>query len=335
MQELISICIPTYNGEKYLRECLDSVLLQTYKNIEIVIVDDCSSDTTVAIVEGYIQKDSRIKLYKNEHNFGLVGNWNKALDVAKGEWIKFVFQDDLIEKKCLEILSNAVNGHSIVTCDRNFIFDDSVSEVLKKYYTEDLLTLKKLVKSTDIRFLSNQQVSEFASRNLALNFIGEPTAVLFHKRVIADLGSFNSDFSQICDLEYWLRISTAHGLVYVPQYLVSFRVHANSESAKNVLSIAKFKPRYIDPLLLAHELLFSANFKIYRSVTNGQFVSKLNLYLRAKMFEAKLAFEKDRTLNRDFLSSLLIKYPSLKQFYKSSFISTLVYKLVLLKRKFS
>ena len=142
MKDLISICIPTYNGEKYLKECLDTVLSQSYENIEIIIVDDCSIDKTISIVEEYIQKDSRIKLDKNQSNLGLVANWNKCLELANGEWIKFVFQDDLIEPDCLSLLQDAVAKNSIVVCDRNFIFDNSVSETTKTYYSKDLLSLK-------------------------------------------------------------------------------------------------------------------------------------------------------------------------------------------------
>lgn len=335
MKDLISICIPTYNGEKYLKECLDTVLSQSYENIEIIIVDDCSIDKTISIVEEYIQKDSRIKLDKNQSNLGLVANWNKCLELANGEWIKFVFQDDLIEPDCLSLLQDAVAMNSIVVCDRNFIFDNSVSETTKTYYSKDLLSLKKLFNKSETTILTNQQVSELASNHLALNFIGEPTAVMFRKSVISDFGVFNLDLSQICDFEYWLRIATAKGLVYFPKTLVSFRVHANSASASNVISTVKFKPRYIDTLLLAHEMLFSKSFKTYREITQEQYSFKLKMYIRSKMFEAKLAFEKDLSISRDYFDSLLLKYPHLKQFYKTSFITRVVYNLVLIKRKLS
>ena len=335
MNDLISICIPTYNGEKYLKECLDTVLSQSYENIEIIIVDDCSTDKTISIIEEYIQKDNRIKLIKNQLNIGLVANWNKCLELANGEWIKFVFQDDLIEPNCLSLLHDAVGGHSIVVCDRDFIFDNSVSETTKVYYTKDLLSLKKLFNKVETTILNNQQVSEIASNHLALNIIGEPTAVMFRKSVITDLGVFNTDFSQICDLEYWLRIATAKGLVYVPKRLVSFRVHVNSTSASNVISTVKFKPRYIDSLLLAQEMLFGAYYKSYREITQGQYSFKLKMYIRSKMFEAKAAFEKDLSVSRDYFDSLLLKYPYLKQFYKTSFITKVVYNLVLIKRKLS
>ena len=92
---LVSICIPTYNGEKYLKECLDSCIDQTFKSYEIIICDDCSSDGTIKIIEEYAKIFPQIILFQNDGNLGLVGNWNRCIHHSNGEWIKFVFQDDI------------------------------------------------------------------------------------------------------------------------------------------------------------------------------------------------------------------------------------------------
>lgn len=93
----VSICIPTYNGARYLEACLDSVLSQTYKNIEILVVDDGSTDATLKILGRYVASDQRIRLVRNvvvsnEHNLGLVGNWNHCIELSQDEWIKFVYR---------------------------------------------------------------------------------------------------------------------------------------------------------------------------------------------------------------------------------------------------
>ena len=74
MRPAVSICIPTFNGAKYLRECVDSVLAQTHPDFEVLIVDDCSSDDSVAIAEDYARRDSRVRVSVNDRNLGLVGN---------------------------------------------------------------------------------------------------------------------------------------------------------------------------------------------------------------------------------------------------------------------
>src|SRR6266498_4705624 len=101
MQPKVSICIPTYNGAAYLADCLDSALAQTYREFELLLVDDGSTDDTVKIAEDYERRDSRIRLVSKGKNLGLVQNWNRCVKLAQGDWIKFLFQDDLLDSSCL------------------------------------------------------------------------------------------------------------------------------------------------------------------------------------------------------------------------------------------
>jgi len=124
MKPLVSVCIPTFNGAKYFRECLDSVLAQKFTGFEVLIVDDKSSDETFSIAQEYATYDHRIRAIQNDYNLGLVSNWNRCAELAQGEWIKFVFQDDLIEPACLETMLAASKSESyIIFCRRNFIIE--------------------------------------------------------------------------------------------------------------------------------------------------------------------------------------------------------------------
>lgn len=98
---LVSIIMPSYNTSKYISETIDSVINQTYKNWELIIVDDCSNDNTDKVIKKYL-KDKRIKYYKNEKNSGAAISRNKALKLANGEYIAFLDSDDLWEKEKLE-----------------------------------------------------------------------------------------------------------------------------------------------------------------------------------------------------------------------------------------
>ncbi len=93
MTELVSIIMPNYNGAKYIRETVESVLSQTYTNWEILLVDDCSTDNSLEIVESY--NDARIRIFKNETNRGGAASRNRALREAKGKWIAFLDGDDV------------------------------------------------------------------------------------------------------------------------------------------------------------------------------------------------------------------------------------------------
>lgn len=110
--DLISIIVPVYNVEKYIHECVDSIINQTYKNIEIILVDDGSPDNCGKICDEYAEKDSRIKVIHKE-NGGLSDARNCGIDAASGEWLMFVDSDDWLHIQTVEKLYDAVNKHNI------------------------------------------------------------------------------------------------------------------------------------------------------------------------------------------------------------------------------
>lgn len=113
----ISILIPAYNAEKYLRECLESVIVQTYSDLQIVIIDDGSSDNTLSILNEYAETDSRIEVYTQE-NSGVAVTRNNLLDKAKGEYTLFVDADDWMEPEMVEALIGLITttGVDIAMC---------------------------------------------------------------------------------------------------------------------------------------------------------------------------------------------------------------------------
>src|SRR5438093_1026213 len=98
---MVSVCVPTYNGARFLSQCLDTALAQTWGDFELLIVDDRSTDDTYEIAAEYATRDGRIKLYQNDRNLGLAGNWNRCVQLSRGQWIKFLFQDDLLDVTCI------------------------------------------------------------------------------------------------------------------------------------------------------------------------------------------------------------------------------------------
>ena len=111
----ISVIIPVYNVEKYLRQCLDSVINQTYKDLEIICVDDCSTDNSRQILQEYAKKDERIKILYNKKNSKLGPTRNNGLKVATGKYIHFLDSDDWLEPNAYETLINdAEKGYDAV-----------------------------------------------------------------------------------------------------------------------------------------------------------------------------------------------------------------------------
>src|SRR5918994_2167278 len=119
----VSICIPTYNGARFLDDCMESARGQSFDDLDILVVDDQSSDETLSIVSKHAGLDSRVRIEQNPRRLGLVGNWNRCVELARGEWIKFVFQDDLVDPHCVESLVEAGRRTeaTMVACTRRIV----------------------------------------------------------------------------------------------------------------------------------------------------------------------------------------------------------------------
>jgi len=109
-QELVSILIPVYNRVNLVGETIESAINQTYKNIEIVICDNCSIDGTWEILQQYTRKDKRIRIFRNRENIGPVRNWLKCLELASGQFIKILWSDDLIEPSFISECISFIDG---------------------------------------------------------------------------------------------------------------------------------------------------------------------------------------------------------------------------------
>jgi glycosyltransferase involved in cell wall biosynthesis len=114
---LISIVLATYNGEKFLEEQLKSLFEQSYKNLEIIAVDDCSSDKTVEILREYALFNTNMKVFRNEKNLGFIKNFERGCSVATGDFIAFCDQDDYWDKDKIKKQVEVIGEHVIVYCD--------------------------------------------------------------------------------------------------------------------------------------------------------------------------------------------------------------------------
>jgi len=118
---LVSVVIATYNGERFLREQLDSIIAQTYKPIEIVAVDDCSTDNTVAILNEYANQSGNFRVIRNPQNLGYQKNFEKGFTLAEGDYIAPCDQDDIWLPGKIEVLVDNIGNHPIAYCNSAFI----------------------------------------------------------------------------------------------------------------------------------------------------------------------------------------------------------------------
>lgn len=128
---LVSVVLGTYNGERYLEEQLVSVLQQTYQALEIIAIDDGSTDKTVEILQKHAALDGRIKVFVNERNLGFVRNFEKGAMLSSGEWIAFCDQDDFWMPEKIEKMLNSVGDFPMIYCD-SILCDSQLNDLDKR-----------------------------------------------------------------------------------------------------------------------------------------------------------------------------------------------------------
>ncbi|MGN0287713.1 MAG: glycosyltransferase [Atopobiaceae bacterium] len=240
----ISVCMPTYNGSKYIKEAIESVLLQTFADFELVITDDCSKDDTLEVVSSF--NDPRIKVYRNQKNLGLVGNWNECVSKASGAYVQFFFQDDVMEK------DNLMRKHALMTENPRVSLCFSASCIID---ANDAVTMKRRpFKKTQVFDGHDFAVRAFRTHNV----YGEPSNVMLKREAMRKVGEFNSILCYSPDWEYWIRMSLAGDVGYVDEYLTNFRVASESTTsglfAETNGKIAQDDRDFIESLRGIHEL---------------------------------------------------------------------------------
>ena len=256
MKSRVSICVPTYNGAAYLQQCLESALAQTFGDFELLVVDDGSNDDTMAIANDYARADRRVRLHQNRQNLGLVGNWNRCLELANGEWIKFLFQDDFLDPTCLErMIDAAVSDTGLIVCGKDLLFDPGVpANLVIGYQTMHKQSLSELFPNQTL--IRAEAFADHMVKNPNANCIGEPSTVLIRRAVLDTVGFFNTNMIMLCDWELAARIAINTGIRFVNEPLVTFRVHMGSASAENRAS-RHFRMDKIDSLIILHEMALS------------------------------------------------------------------------------
>jgi len=261
---MVSICIPTYNGARFLSECLDTALAQTWSDFEIIVVDDRSTDSTVEVAATYAARHPRVKLYQNDQNLGLAGNWTQCVRLARGQWIKFLFQDDLLGPTCLaQMLATRRHDVPLIVTRRALAFESDTPNDTRRWYERhaaehmlrSLFPRRSFVEPTDFAVRVAEQPR--------VNCIGEPTATLIERSVFDRFGTFNPHFKVLTDWEFLARIAAHHGLCYVDDELATFRVHSGSTS-QTEHSRSSFRVLNLDALIMLHELAYSAVFEPVR-----------------------------------------------------------------------
>lgn len=220
----VSICLPVYNGARYLASAIDCILAQTFEDFEILVADDCSTDESAQIISDYAARDKRIVSWLNEKNLKLFGNYNHCLSKAQGQYIKPFAQDDLLEPMALARMVAVLDsepGVALVTSSKRWIDGaGQTTKVLKRF-------------DRDIRLPSADVI--LANLIVLNNWIGEPATAMF-RREHAGSG-FDERFYHWGDIDYWFRILQNGDLFVIGDTLCAFRMHEGSATAGNLAGL--------------------------------------------------------------------------------------------------
>jgi glycosyltransferase involved in cell wall biosynthesis len=248
---LVSVCIPAFNAARWILDCLDSAVNQSYQPLEVLVIDDGSTDGTVELIRSI--DDQRIRLLVNEQNIGLTRNWNKCIELARGDFIKFLFHDDILYPDCIEkmmrvVLSNENVG--LVFSPRDIIVEGDPQTELTKIWLQNCSTLHTKFLAIEPVNPGRELFIQYLNRGFRGNWIGEPSSVLIRKECFSRVGSFNPNLYQVCDVEMWLRIMFFYDVGFLPEKLSAFRFHSDSTSHRNIVS----RRNFLDQLWLLESL---------------------------------------------------------------------------------
>jgi glycosyltransferase involved in cell wall biosynthesis len=225
----ITVCVPTYNGAAFLGQTLACIAAQTFDDYEVIIVDDQSSDDTLAIAEAYAAKDACVRVVRNSERAGSSArNANQCLRHARGEWIKFLFQDDLMAPTCLTRMLEAGRRGPLVVSWHDYLFAPDVGDDVRRYYE----TLPSLARELPTEYADVDAFSDAVLKHWVTNFIGPTSSSFIHRECFARYGEFSSEIWSFPDLEYWIRVGNNEGLSILQERLVTFRVHTTSISSR-------------------------------------------------------------------------------------------------------
>lgn len=220
---LVSICIPAFNAAPFIEETLRSLMAQTYKNIELIISDNASTDDSMRIIGKLMQEDARISYHKNEQNLGYARNLNKLINLAQSEYVAIYHADDVYHPDIVEQEACFLNQN------------------------KELAGCFTLAKTIDSQGMPREESFVYTEKNLKSNLIVDqnhfvgmllkagnifvcPTSMI-RKRVYEEMGGYDVALQYVEDQDMWIRILEKHKLGILAKELVCYRMHNQQASS--------------------------------------------------------------------------------------------------------
>lgn len=227
IEPLVSVIVPLYNQERYVSETLDSLLNQQIADLQVLVVDDGSTDRSPDLVRRYERMDRRISLVTNTRKKGVSGARNTGLDLARGTWIYFIDSDDFLATDALKaLLAYACDefGASIIAGD-SCVTDSSGTKGKDPFFLSQQRIASQLRMSADCQacYLENP-VPDFLKSEMCLQ-VG---TAIFKRDLIERVGRFNEAMSHSEDTDYWYRLTNRARMILTRNIILYRRIHASS-----------------------------------------------------------------------------------------------------------
>ena len=204
MDRLVSIVLPVYNGEEFLRESIDSVINQSYLNWELIIIDDCSTDQTQIIAKEYESNDDRIHYFRNEVNLRLPKTLNRGFSFAKGELLTWTSDDNLFHSDAIEKMVACMTSNNVDFVYASCAIIDKDNNIID-YIIVDENSEKKLK---------------------GMDSIG--ACFMYSREVYKSVGDYNPALELVEDIDYWQRTIARFNSGYINEILYDYRFHDNA-----------------------------------------------------------------------------------------------------------
>jgi len=199
---MISVVLPTYNGERYIKDSIDSILNQTYADFELIIVDDCSTDETGNILENYKRKDNRIKVIHNQVNMNLPKSLNIGFKHARGEFYTWTSDDNIFHPIALETLASKILDENV-----DLVFSDY------KLIDEDGYVLGEMPMGPTEKLPRDDVIG---------------ACFLYKNTVDRKIGGYNEELFGVEDYDFFLRAYRYFNFYHISQPLYYYRIHSKS-----------------------------------------------------------------------------------------------------------
>jgi glycosyltransferase involved in cell wall biosynthesis len=230
------VCIPVYRGEQYLAETMRSVLDQTYRDFELVVLDNASPDATGRIARSF--GDPRVRVETNPTTIPQPDNWREAVRRCRAPLVKLVCADDLLHPRCLEYQVGPMEadpGLAVVAARRHMV-DERSRVLVPRRGLRGLIGVR-----------SSVEVARRVVRNGA-NPIGEPGGVLFRREHYDTAGGWRPERRWLMDLDLWMRLLQHGEFLGLPETLAAFRIGRTTLSAENEAAIYRQQKAFIEEL---------------------------------------------------------------------------------------